>query len=66
MDQSKEKNPTAGLDPTASTRETSVHRSSPTHHTSSNRLVELEFENSRLQRLVIELLLKNQQLRSAQ
>ncbi len=31
----------------------------------SNRLVELEMENFRLQRLVAELLLKNQQLREA-
>jgi hypothetical protein len=65
MDQIKEKNPAAELYPTANAHETSVHRSSSAHHTSSNRLAELEFENSRLQRLVIELLLKNQQLRSA-
>jgi hypothetical protein len=31
----------------------------------ANRLVELEIENSRLQRLVAELLIKNQQLRKS-
>jgi hypothetical protein len=31
----------------------------------SNRLVELEIENSRLHRLVAELLIKNQQLRKS-
>lgn len=50
-----------------------VHHSnlSPPHHRVSApsidlRIMELEIENSRLQRLVAELLLKNQQLRKEQ
>jgi len=40
----------------------------PQHRTDSTdlRMMELEIENSRLQRLVAELLLKNQQLRKAE
>jgi hypothetical protein len=37
----------------------------PTTRTEEDRLSELEMENSRLQRLVVELLLKNQSLREA-
>jgi len=42
----------------------SYPHASPAHaHSSDVRIMELEHENSRLQRLVAELLLKNQQLR---
>lgn len=40
----------------------SYHHASPSH-AGDLRIMELEHENSRLQRLVAELLLKNQQLR---
>jgi hypothetical protein len=39
-----------------------MYRSTPAH-SDQHRIVELEHENSRLHRLVAELLLKNQQLR---
>ena len=58
---------------TIATPEWQFRRSSPSHPhshaspaTTDVRLLELEIENSRLQRLVAELLLKNQHLRKDQ
>jgi hypothetical protein len=52
----------------ASRRENSSSSLPPleSHAASDFRILELEIENSRLQRLVAELLLKNQQLRRAE
>ncbi len=52
----------SGRDGHLSTRPLPQHRPDPT----DLRMMELEIENSRLQRLVAELLLKNQQLRKAE
>jgi hypothetical protein len=51
-----------GRDGHFSIRSLSQHRPEPT----DLRMMELEIENSRLQRLIAELLLKNQRLREAE